>query len=465
MSIPKVRLYVSGPTALQVAKSIPYEVVLENEGAEELSGVIVSMSVPVGVTASSFVSTAGEFESEKDEKGAETILWHVTALEPLQSRIFRLNLEASKPEHFAMDVEWTVLPQSGQIQIAVEQPQLTLALEGPSEVLWGKPELYRLKVRNPGNAVVQNVQVKLVAETFGSNESLIGDIQPGGERVVEVELTFQQMGKIAIVGQAASKVQSLDAMSNIDVSVNQIQLESEWNAPTQQYLGSVEDYEVKLHNRSSLAGENVNCVSIIPDGLSVIKAPEGATVVGKEVRWKLASINAMETKSFTLTLQANESSAAKFRFDAKCAGNGVTNAEANTSIDPIVDLKLTVVDPIAPAPVGQDVQYDLVILNRGTRTARGVKVIAQFSSGIEPIRAEGGLARLVPGQVLFDAIDSIGPGQQVTLRVVAHASEAGVHRFRAELDCDDGETQLIEEESTRYLATSRSDATKPTVRR
>jgi len=49
--------------------------------------------------------------------------------------------------------------------------------------------------------------------------------------------------------------------------------------------------------------------------------------------------------------------------------------------------------------------------------------------------------------------------------VVAQAAEAGVHRFRAELQCEDGETQLIEEESTRYLATSRSDSTKPTVRR
>jgi len=465
MTIPKVRLMVVGPTALQVAKAVPYEVVIKNEGSEPLSGVIVSMSVPAGVSASSFVSTAGEFEIEKDNQGTETVLWHVTDLGPSQSRIFRLNLEASKPEHFAMAVEWTVLPQSGEVQIAVEEPQLTLALEGPSEVLWGKPELYRLKVRNPGNAIVKNVQVKLIAEAFGSNESSIGDIQPGGERIVEVELTFQEMGSIAITGQAASKSQSLEAKSKIDVTVNQIKLDSEWKAPSRQYLGSVEEYQVILHNRSTMAGENVMCSALIPDGLTVDQLPEGASVVGKEIRWKIATINALESKDFKFSFQANEASEAKLRFEARSAGNGATLAEAIAVLDPIVDLTLTVIDPIAPAPVGQDVQYDMVILNRGSRPARAVKVVAQFSNGIEPIRAEGVMGKLVPGQVIFDSIDTIGPGQQITLRVVAKAAEAGVHRFRAELQCEDGETQLIEEESTRYLATSRSDSTKPTVRR
>jgi hypothetical protein len=465
MTIPKVRLMVVGPTALQVAKAVPYEVVVKNEGSEQLSGVIVSMTVPAGVTPSSFVSTAGEFETEKDDKGMETVLWHVTDLGPSQSRIFRLNLEASKPEHFAMDVEWTVLPQSGQVQISVEEPQLTLALEGPSEVLWGKPELYRLKVRNPGNATVKNVQVKLVAEAFGSNESSIGDIQPGGERIVEVELTFQQLGSIAISGQAASKPQSLEAKSKIDVAVNQIKLESEWNAPTRQYLGSVDEYQVTLHNRSTMTGENVVCSAIIPDGLTVDRLPEGAIVFGKEIRWTVASIKALESLNFAFSLKANEASDAKLRFEAKSAGNGATVAEAVAVLDPIVDLKLTVIDPIAPAPVGQDVQYDMVILNRGTRPARAVKVVAQFSNGIEPIRAEGVMGKLVPGQVIFDSIDTIGPGQQITLRVVAQAAEAGVHRFRAELQCEDGETQLIEEESTRYLATSRNDSAKPIIRR
>ncbi len=141
-------------------------------------------------------------------------------------------------------------------------------------------------------------------------------------------------------------------------------------------------------------------------------------------------------------------------------GGGVAKIDAPVTIESVSDLKLTVVDPTAPAPVGQDVTYDLVIVNRGTRPATGVKLLAQFSSGIEPVRVEGATAQLLPGQVVFDPIATIGPGDQITLRVFAQASEPGVHRFRAELDCEEGETQLIEEESTRYLATSRTESSK-----
>jgi hypothetical protein len=110
------------------------------------------------------------------------------------------------------------------------------------------------------------------------------------------------------------------------------------------------------------------------------------------------------------------------------------------------------------------VTYELVVTNRGTKPARAVRVLAQFSNGIEPVNASGQSHRLVPGQVLFDPIGSVGPGEKVTLKVIAEANEAGMHRFRAEVQCEDGDVQLVQEESTRYLATARSDRS-PTVLR
>ncbi len=106
------------------------------------------------------VATAGEFESEKDPSGMETWLWHVSDLGPSQSRVFGF-ARSHKAEHFGVDVEWTVLPQTGRVEVAAQQPQLNLSLEGPSEVLWGKPEVYRMRVRNPGKREVKDVEVRL----------------------------------------------------------------------------------------------------------------------------------------------------------------------------------------------------------------------------------------------------------------------------------------------------------------
>jgi uncharacterized repeat protein (TIGR01451 family) len=106
-----------------------------------------------------------------------------------------------------------------------------------------------------------------------------------------------------------------------------------------------------------------------------------------------------------------------------------SKAEINTVVDAIADLHLSVVDPTAPAPVGQPVTYEIIIANRGKKAATDVSVIAQFSDGIEPIRVDGHTGRIVPGQAVFNSIPSIGPNEKLVLRVIAQATKAGVHRW------------------------------------
>ncbi|MBN8604798.1 MAG: hypothetical protein J0M26_27600, partial [Planctomycetes bacterium] len=107
-----------------------------------------------------------------------------------------------------------------------------------------------------------------------------------------------------------------------------------------------------------------------------------------------------------------------------------------------------------PSPVGEEVVYELEIMNRGKQAANKVKVLAQFSEGIEPSGAVGAEHKLVPGQVLFEPIPAIGAGETVKLQVRALASEAGVHRFRIEVQTDDEEIHHVLEESTRYMQTA-----------
>ncbi len=164
-------------------------------------------------------------------------------------------------------------------------------------------------------------------------------------------------------------------------------------------------------------------------------------------------------------MQALQTGDATLTSEVKSLGGGSANSELLVKVDAISDLRLTVNDPVAPAPVGMDVVYDLTITNRGSKAATAVQLLAQFSNGIEPVRTEGGASRVLPGQVVFEPIPVIEPGQEVTLRVVAQASEPGMHRFRAELQCEAGDTQLVEEESTRYLATTKTDSKNQTIRR
>ena len=85
-------------------------------------------------------------------------------------------------------------------------------------------------------------------------------------------------------------------------------------------------------------------------------------------------------------------------------------------------------------------------------------MVAQFSEGVEPVRAQGSVAEIVPGQVLFQMIPRIGPGEQIKLTIIAVADRAGNHRFRVETTSTEPETRLVAEESTHFYG---DDLTEP----
>ncbi|MEQ1828227.1 MAG: hypothetical protein ABL921_19865, partial [Pirellula sp.] len=413
---------------------------------------VVLLAVPQHVAIRSTSVSNGTTQPDNDQDG-NAIVWELEHVPAGGSQSVRLMLQTTKPEHFGLGIEWTVLPQSSETKIQVQQPQLELALEGPSEVEYGKPQMYRVRVRNPGNADVKAVSIALSAEPYGSNQSEIGDIVAGSERVIDVELTFQQSGTLPIKASAKSAISELSAESSIDIRVRQAELTAQWRGPSEFYLGGIADYELEVINLGSIAAIGTRCKMTLPVGTDSVTLPAGSVRKGDLVQWEIAKIEPQEKLIIPVRLSLNKLGNIHLDFKGECVTAGETKAEFSTLVDSIADLHLSVSDPVAPAPIGQPVVYEIVIVNRGKKSAPNVEVVAQFSDGIEPIRVEGQTGNIVPGQVVFNAIPSIGPNEKKILKVFAEASIAGVHRFRAEVKCVGSDADLLEEESTRFIAT------------
>ena len=112
---------------------------------------------------------------------------------------------------------------------------------------------------------------------------------------------------------------------------------------------------------------------------------------------------------------------------------------------------LSVADPKGPLPTGDQIDYKISVKNRGTRTANGVNLVMQFSEGIEPVKADGFRNKIATGQVIFDPIVRIEPGQEVILSVTASAIKSGTHIFRAQLTCTESDSREIAEGTTRFF--------------
>ena len=452
MTVPGVRVTVNGPSSILVDEDNNYEVIATNEGTEPLSGLIVSIAVPKQVAVGTVSVSDGAAHPDSDENG-NTVIWELGEIPPGSSRTAMILLKTPKAEHFALGVEWTTLPQNAELKIEVQQPQLAIALEGPSEVTFGKPQMYRIRVRNSGNADVKAISVAMTAEPYGSNQSDIGDVAAGSERIVEVELTFQQSGSLPIVATATSTLSKVQAKIAIDVQVRHSELVATWFGPAEFYQGSIVDYELELTNVGSITALGTQCSIELPPGAEAVALPTGSTRSGDRILWEIKKLDPQEKQTIPLRLTLSKIGDNQIVFTGACSSSAEAKADFITNIDAIADLHLTVVDPAAPAPVGQPVVYEIVITNRGKKMASDVEVIAQFSDGIEPVRVEGHGGRIVPGQAIFNSIPSIGPNDKLVLRIHAEASKPGVHRFRVEVKCNGSDTDLLEEESTRYLAT------------
>ncbi len=464
MGMPQVRLDCLGPSAVQINEATTYLVRATNEGPENLQGLLVRIAVPSDIRLIQAKTLDGQTEEEKNGKEL-SIVWQIEGLAAGQSKQLNLELEALKPEEFKLDFEWTVLPITGQMPIQVQQPQLSVALEGASETLYGRPEMYKLRVRNPGSATAKDVSVAVTAESFGRSEAIVGDVPAGEERTMEVELTFQQTGNIHITIDGKSEISNLTAANVMDVNVRKADIVADWAVPAEQFPDMASDYQLSVINNGTISCDQLKCIATLPNGSQVMQLPKGMTQDGNKVSWIIQRLSPQEKINYVFQLKLTEEGENLIKFQTMGSAGGMAESVAAIRVESIADLKLSVIDPVAPAPVGKPVEYVMVIENRGTKPATAVRVVAQFSSGIEPVDAKGHASQVVPGQVIFDPIPIIAPGKEIRLSVFAKAAETGTHRFRAEVTSNDSETQLIEEESTRYLATGRVEASSTPVRR
>jgi uncharacterized repeat protein (TIGR01451 family) len=422
-----LNLKMLGPDAILVGKAVPYELIATNEGRTALQGLTVRLLVPANATIESPATSEGMTQSISEDQN-HGIAWDVENLPAGSSRSLKVSLRTEQPEHFALSLDWRI-----------ENP------EGPSEADYGTPQPYRLRVRNPGNATAEGVVVYLEAPPNANTRHELGDIAPGSERVVEVELTFQQSGPVTVHAKSISESMNLEASQSIDVQIRPSQLVATWTGPSEAYQGNIAEYALTLENQGAIDALNNECQVAFPSGTELVALPPGVSRDGNRLRWTIPKIAVGETSTWNFQFNMSQSGDHELSLETSCSTAEPIQASIQTKVDSVADLSMTVNDPISPAPVGQPVVYQITITNRGKKTAEDVFVIAQFSDGIEPISMEGHAGKLV-----------------LNLVVTAEASKPGTHRFRAAVRCQGSEDDLLKEESTRYVASGPSGSSSST---
>ena len=182
-------------------------------------------------------------------------------------------------------------------------------------------------------------------------------------------------------------------------------------------------------------------------------------------RWRLGDLPPGSDRVYTMQCDLVTGGQNQFAARVQAKDDNAASDTAVTTVEAIADLKLIVNDPKGPLPVGKEVTYEIQMVNRGSKEANNIDLVAQFSEGIEPRSAAGHGSEIVPGQVIFKPIRSLPAGGQVTVKVTAEAQKAGNLRFRAELSCSEPETKLVSEGSTRFYGSAADNSAPQSAER
>jgi uncharacterized repeat protein (TIGR01451 family) len=448
---PLLTVETEGPRAIVLGKEASYRVRVMNQSSTEAQRVVVSITVPAWAQVTKTLARVGSVTAEGDKRGEAPITWDLERVPPRSQHELTISLQPTENRPLDLVVDWVFRAPSMQTSIDVQQPQLALAVDGPSELRYGTTGVFKIKVSNPGNGPADGVTLTMSAPGGTSQPQAVGTLAAGESRTLEIELAAQQAGMmpIQVVAQGDG---SLRAEAQHEVRVRRAQLAVKVTAPAMLYAGATAQYEIRVANTGDAPAEGVTLEVELPPGIKNALGVDKKAIDSNVSRWRLGDLPPGSDRVYKM--QGELTSGGENRLAARIASSDQNTASdtALTQVEAIADLKLIVNDPQGPLPVGRDVTYEILVLNRGSKEASNIDLVAQFSEGIEPAAAEGHRGQIVPGQVIFEPIRVLPAGGQVTVQVKAKALKAGNLRFRAELSCNELETKLVSELTTRFYA-------------
>jgi uncharacterized repeat protein (TIGR01451 family) len=456
-SQPIITSNIAGPPQIVVGRQAEYRVTVENRGDVAARDVIAVIAAPEGAELVDASASNGTVErSAADATGvAAEIRWQLYELPAGATQTLTLQLIPRGGREMQLGVQLTHAPTVGQAIVEIQEPKLQMEITGPADVMFGKAQRYTLMLNNPGNGAAEDVAIELTPPG-GDKASMvrhkIGTIAPGESKKLELELTAREAGELKIHASALA-ANNLRADADKTVLCRKAELEVDWRGPDKKYAGAVATYYFRVRNPGTAAAEQVAVKLNLPSGAEMVEASDEYEwdPDRRVLLWKAAGLNAGEERFMEVHCRMTQPGINKMDLSAQTASGDLSDADSvAVTVEALADLKLEVSDPKGVIPVGDIATYEVRIKNRGMTTAKAVNIVAMFSEGIDPSHVEGGQHAIRDGRVSFRAID-LAAGAETVLKIHAKASQAGTHIFRAEVACEELESKLAAEETTRFF--------------
>lgn len=316
---PSLNLSINVPSELLICEPINIPIQVSNTGSGMARNVRLTGQLPDGLTA---------------EGGANTFNLDIGNLQGGQSRQANLRLNAARRGNFTINAQAVGegnLRAEDSGTIAIREPVLVLAIEGPDLHYVNSVGDYQILVTNEGDGPARDTTVTFNLPQGASFSSAteggraaggsavwnLGTIQPGQTRRLNASANYSQQGTAraqatatAVCAQATSNVVTTEVQGIPAILLEMV----DERDPVA--IGQNEVYTIRVTNQGSQVDRNVQIVALIPDVATYVSAngPTQHRSSGQQVIFApLASLAPQQAVTYTVTVRAHQAADARMR--------------------------------------------------------------------------------------------------------------------------------------------------------
>ncbi len=413
-------------------------------------------------------------------QNGKELIWTLPMLAPGQSYTIQTTYKGVRPgpaTSVAMVETAEGLRDQKSAATQVTVPDLALDVQGPATAIVNLPAKFQITVRNPGSAILDNVQIEAQFDpglefagapqnhhlTLGAGGPPI-QLAPQQTRTVELELTPRKTGPLGLkvtarAGPLVREQTVVVAGQAPKLSVDVIE------GPQKRVAGRPGEWKIRVTNDGDVPLTNVTLRDRLPAELEFEAASDNGQPVLGEVTWSLGTLAPRTQRIVVLKAKATRPVPQAVQIIAATADPGLAQqTQKALEIIGLGALGTNLVDLADPIETGRVEKYQLEITNTGSAPVTKLVVRATATAELKPMSAAGpgGMAGAVAGQTItFSKYDGLGPGMKAVYTFEAQTLKAGDARFEVQITSDLNAEPLMLQQSTRIVAPLPGPAAPP----
>ena len=350
-----------------------------------------------------------------------------------------------------------------EVVTAITDARLAATIEGPPRVGLNAPVPLTVKITNTGSGVLNNVKLAVtltggLADAQGNtslNQTLAQPLAPGQTFSDQLTVFARQKGPAAV--NLVAVAGSINASATYAVEVQAPTVSLNIDGPGRKYVGRTADYTITVKNPTDQPLNNVFVRDTLPQEMEFVTAGDGQ-FNGRDVIWNLGVLAPGQSRDIKLTArckrQESDLPGAQQSISVTDNAASLATQQFGTVIFGAAGLKLEMRDLQDPVPVNGRAEYEIILTNTGTETAKGLVIRGQITGGLRQIEGSVGTTQIdiiENGQKCiykpFDLPPGTGNVAKFRITVLTGPSESdGV--FRCTVSGGPLQSPVIEDENT-----------------